>query len=67
MRPLQFVERGIGAYVAFDVEVVAFLDIFPVDVAAQCYAYFGRIYIDPVDDTEGRRRRERRITSTLIS
>lgn len=43
VRPLQFVERRIGADVTFNVEVVAFLDVVSVDVAAQRYAHLRRI------------------------
>ena len=46
--PLQFVERRIGSNVTFDVEVVAFLDVVAVDVAAQCDAHFGWILIDRI-------------------
>jgi hypothetical protein len=48
MGPLEFVERRIGAYVTFDVKVVAFLDVVAVDVAAQCDAHFGWILIDRI-------------------
>ena len=42
--PLEFVEGGVGPDVTLEVEIVAFLDVVAVDVAAQGDAHLGRIW-----------------------